>query len=193
MLRAHLRDSTALLALRWFAKPLRQRSYKIAHHLAATPPQVARALAMLAGLSAGSRVLDPYCGTGTVLIEAGLLQPAAKLHGGDISVASLRGGKVNASAAGVEIAWCKMSALALGFEDRAFDRIIANIPWGRQVSHAGEEETAWTELNRVLRPRGKAVVLAHQAGRSYPGFVREAESPLRLYGQSSWIVTLRPA
>ena len=193
VLRVHLRDGAALLALRLFERPLRQRPYKKVHYPGATPPQAGRALAMLAELSPGARVLDPYCGTATVLIEAGLLQPSARLHGGDVSTASLIGGGINAAAAGVDISLYRMSALALAFADRSFDRIMANVPWGLQVDHAGQETLAWAELRRVLHPAGRAVVLVHEAHRSYPGFVPESDHQLRIYGQTSWIVTLRPA
>lgn len=192
VLRVHLRDGAALLALRFFDRALRQRPYKRVHFPGATPPQVGRALAMLAQLSPGARLLDPYCGTGTVLIEAGLALPSAKLRGGDISTASLIGAGVNAARAGVEISMCRMSALALAFADGSFDRILTNVPWGLQVLHAGQETLAWTELRRVLHHEGRAVALVHEAHRSYPGFALESNHQLRIYGQTSWLVALRP-
>ena len=193
VLRIHLRDHTAILALRLFQKPLRQRSYKTVHLPGATPPQVGRALATLASLGPDVRVLDPYCGTATVLIEAGLLQPSAFLVGVDVSNDSLLGSKVNASAAEVHVSLCRMSAVALGFADRSFDVIAGNLPWGRQVHHEGEQRIAWTELHRVLRPEGRAIFVVHEADGRYPRFEVEGKRELRLYGQTSWIVTLRPS
>lgn len=192
VLRVHLREGAALLALRLFDRPLRQRTYKTVHLPAATPPQVGRALAARAGLQAGMHVLDPYCGTGTVLIEAGLLQPELRLYGGDLSPAALAGGRDDARTAGIAVSWQRMSALALAFRDRTFDRIVTNVPWGRQVSHAGEETAAWRELARVLRPEGRVSALVYQPEHRFPGFFLESEHWLRLYGQATWIVTLRP-
>lgn len=191
VLRVHMRDGVALLALRLFDRPLHRRAYKKVHYPGATVPQVARAIAVLAQIDAGMRVLDPYCGTCTILIEAGLVESGAAYYGTDISMPALLGGKLNAAAAGVTISLFQMSALALGFPDRCFDRILTNPPWGRQVQHRGQRQNAWSELRRVLRDQGRAVVLVHEPGDSHPGFLLESERHIRLSGQSSWLLSLR--
>ncbi len=48
------------------------------------PPKLARMMLNLAGNVAGKTVLDPFCGSGTVLMEAAMLK-AGKLIGGDIA------------------------------------------------------------------------------------------------------------
>lgn len=191
VLRVHLRDEAAVLAVRLFDVPLDRRGYKKVHHPGATPPQLGRAMSMVAQIEPGMRVLDPYCGTCTILIEAALLQPRASLHGSDISGDAVVAGRMNASAAGVALSLYQMSTLALGFPDRTFDRIITNMPWGRQVPHRGRPDQPWCELHRVLSVKGRCVALVHEAGGTHAGFERESERHVRVYGQSSWLVSLR--
>ena len=75
-------------------------------------------------------VLDPLCGTGTLLAECGARFPDAKLFGSDISpdavaIATKRlGGKAS-------IRQCEFDNLP--HAQGSFDRIITNLPWGKQV------------------------------------------------------------
>lgn len=48
------------------------------------PPKLARMLVNLARVEDGSTVLDPFCGSGTVLMEAALATRAAKIIGSDL-------------------------------------------------------------------------------------------------------------
>ena len=192
VLRVHLWDNAGLLALRVFPRPLRQRAYKRVHLPGATPPQLARAMAILADIGPTARVLDPYCGTGTIPIESSAVEPRALLIGGDIALPALQGAKVNAAAAGTDLCCLKMSALALSFADGAVDRIVTNTPWGRQVDHCGEERRAWLEMRRVLSPRGKVIALVAEALEDYEGLRVVQQHRLRLFGKNSLILEMTP-
>lgn len=55
------------------------------------PPQLARTMVNLAGLHAGARLYDPFCGSGVVLMEAILAASAPKtLYGSDLSPQAVR-------------------------------------------------------------------------------------------------------
>jgi tRNA G10 N-methylase Trm11 len=48
------------------------------------PPKLARIMTNLASVQKGSTALDPFCGSGTVLMEAALATPAAHILGSDL-------------------------------------------------------------------------------------------------------------
>ncbi|WP_017624456.1 N-6 DNA methylase [Nocardiopsis chromatogenes] len=141
-------------------------------------PEVAEAMAGLAGVGHGSSVLDPACGTG-VLLRAAASRGAALLWGQDRDPAHaeiararlvLMGGDVEE----VEVAVAdSLKADALG--DRRADAVLCDPPfrdrhwgweeladderWAYGTPARGEGELAWVQhcLSR-LRPGGVAVV-----------------------------------
>ena len=64
-------------------------------HPSSMVPKLARGMVNLARVRAGSIVLDPFCGTGSVLIEAGLI--GCRILGSEISPEMVRGAKLNLS------------------------------------------------------------------------------------------------
>ena len=86
-LRVHVVDSEATVAVRIAAAPLHRRAYRVASRPGALHPPLARALALLAGLRSGLSLVDPFCGTGTIPIEAEAVPSFATLAGGVTSSA----------------------------------------------------------------------------------------------------------
>ncbi|MFI0355659.1 TRM11 family SAM-dependent methyltransferase [Actinomadura sp. 9N407] len=137
--------------------PLHRRPYKRRTIPGTLHPPLAAAMAQMAEIEPGHTVLDPCCGAGTPLIEAAHIQPQAHLHGFDISPESLRASRTNA--AGLAIEFRQGDAGALPLPDAGVDRVICNPPWGTQVAPDGRLSRRWTELRRVLAPKGIAVIL----------------------------------
>lgn len=124
-------------------------------------PLDARALANVAGARLGTRVLDPMCGTGGILVEAGLI--GASVVGVDAQYKMVHGARENVRAAlgpDAGAAFCRGDATALPFADGACDAVVFDAPYGRQskiVGGAGLVRGALAEARRVA-PR--AVVVA---------------------------------
>ena len=100
-------------------------------------PQLARALANLAGARPGTTVLDPMCGTGGTLIEAGLL--GARVVGADAQRKMVRGTARNlreALPSGIHV--LRADATRLPIADDAVDAAIFDAPYGRQSKIKGE-------------------------------------------------------
>ncbi|MEU8378548.1 methyltransferase domain-containing protein [Streptosporangium sp. NPDC048865] len=164
--RLTLDGTRATLMLRITDRPLHRRAYK-RHSVPGTlHPPLAAAMARMAGIRPGHTVLDPCCGAGTLLIEAGLHQPRARFHGFDLAPESLRAAKGNA--AGLPISVGRADAGHLPLPDGGVDRVLCNPPWNGQVAArgrlSGSSSHWWTELRRVLAPGGMAVVLLPDAG-----------------------------
>ena len=77
-------------------------------------------------------VLDPFCGSGTMLIERAMLKPAASLVGVDISAQAIKAALANRRASGLRIAL--IHGDILGYGAAQYDEIIANMPFGIRVS-----------------------------------------------------------
>jgi tRNA (guanine10-N2)-dimethyltransferase len=142
-------------------------------------PLLARALANVAGAGPGRTLVDPMCGTGGVLIEAGLL--GARAIGVDAQAKMARGAAANCreyldgpGALGPTGPWATLrgDATALPLPDDAVDAVVFDAPYGRQSKVVGDladlVEGALAEARRIA-PRAVMV-----ADRPWPTPAREA-------------------
>lgn len=77
-------------------------------------------------------VLDPFCGSGTMLIERGYIKKTSSLVGVDISNIAIKAACENRKASGLKIALIKGDIL--GYGGAKYDEIISNMPFGIRVS-----------------------------------------------------------
>lgn len=140
------------------------------------PPRLARVLVNLLSLSPGKKVLDPFCGTGTILMEASSL--GMKVYGVDSNLGRINGTKNNlnwlADTKGISSENFgrrikKGDARRLdGLEEESIDGIATEpilIPrltkypdrrWGNEMLERSRTTylDSLSSMQRVLRPRG---------------------------------------
>ncbi len=78
-------------------------------------------------LKEGAKVLDPFCGVGTMLIERDQAVPAKELYGTDIFGEAIAKGRENAALAGRDIRFVNRDILTFT-HDRPFDEVITDMP-----------------------------------------------------------------
>ncbi len=100
--RVFVRGERATVAVRLARRPLHRREYKASTGPGTLHPPVAAALAAIAAPRSGLLV-DPFCGDGTIAIEAALARPGLRVVAGDIDQARVDNARLNASRAGAEI------------------------------------------------------------------------------------------
>ena len=178
--RVTLEGPEAALAVRLTDRPMHRRAYKRESVPGTLHPPLAAAMARLAGvggLAPGARVIDPTCGTGTLLIEARHLAPGPRLLGTDADPDALRGAAANSADAAADedapIAYALADAGRLPLADGTIDRVVGNPPWGLQVephgSLARRPKRYFGEVQRVLRrDGGRAVLLLHDPDTHLP-------------------------
>jgi 23S rRNA G2445 N2-methylase RlmL len=164
----------ALCGLRLSDRTMRHRKYKMEHIPASLRPTVAAAMIRLAKPHSEQLVLDPMCGAGTILAELidtwkhfSHLSGARtlKLLGGDIDVRALRSARSNLNRLSTTelIRW---DVTRLPIADGVVDVIIANPPFGIQLKRPEGMRTFYRrlvkELDRVLHPHGRVVLLASE-------------------------------
>lgn len=162
--RVHIRDNEAYMGLRVSAKPLHRREYKVASKAGTLHPPIASAIALLSGIRIDGILLDPFCGFGTIPIEASRIEPKLAIFASDIDPSSVELARTNAEHTNAKMSFVVADAGQLPFAYRAFDRIVCNPPWGQTVKPQGRlrsDKTAfWRELSRTLHSEGRAVILS---------------------------------
>lgn len=125
-------------------------------------PRMARTLANIANVQEGDRVLDPFCGTGGILIEAELLGAIA--IGSDFDPQMVQGSRQNILQASLMLA----DATQLPFQDHSIDSVVTDLPYGQSVCIRKADTMdnlyadALDEISRVLKHGRRAVVVTHK-------------------------------
>ena len=124
-------------------------------------PRMARTLVNLSCAHAGDVVLDPFCGTGGILIEAGLLGTCT--IGSDFDPVMIHGSRENVKDSALMLA----DTTCLPFVDESVDAIVTDFPYGQSVCIKKTDTMdrlytdALGEVSRVLKPGRRAVVVTH--------------------------------
>jgi tRNA (guanine10-N2)-dimethyltransferase len=134
----------------------RRPSKRPAFHPSTLSPSLARCLVNLARTPRGGTLLDPFCGVGGILMEAGLI--GARPIGIDISHEMVEGTRKN-----LEFIGLRDFELMVGDARRLpvleVDAIATDPPYGRQATTGGTEleslyREAFPSMARVLKHRG---------------------------------------
>ncbi len=148
----------------------RQRFDRPFDHPAGTKAPLAYALLRLAGVQPGETLLDPFCGGGTIAIEAAQAWPDLHVIAGDVDPSFLEGARQNAEAAGVRerITFREMDARGLTeYVHGPADRIVANPPYGIRMGKTSYLKGLYSGFlhgaSQVLTPRGRIVLMTPRA------------------------------
>jgi 23S rRNA G2445 N2-methylase RlmL len=161
--RVFIEGDIAVVGVRLAARSLSKRPYKQEHVPGSLKPAVAAALISLADVTPDTRILDPCCGAGTILIEA--KSYGAEAWGGDISQQALIAARLNADYAGTDVDLQQWDARALPLSDKSVDCVISNLPWGRAVTTEASLHILYQEIceeiERVIIRGGQTVLLTN--------------------------------
>lgn len=125
-------------------------------------PRMARTLVNLACAGPGDILLDPFCGTGGILIEAGLL--GTRALGSDFDPMMVGGCRRNIQDPELLLA----DATSLPFGNHSIDSVVTDLPYGQSVCIKKADTMdqlyadALDEICRILKPGRRAVVVTHK-------------------------------
>jgi tRNA (guanine6-N2)-methyltransferase len=156
--RVILDGTTMWIGVRPFDVPLHRRDWRRQTVIGSLHPPVAAAMARLARIRHGHRVLDPFCGAGTLLLEACNLMPRATFLGIDHSQDAIAAARAN-TYANASIQWREGDARS-GWSYRV-DRIVTNPPWDVRLG-IGDITPYVSQWRRVLHPQGRVVAILNQ-------------------------------
>jgi len=136
---------------------LRIRYPRIFHHPSALNPVIAYAMLRYSEVQPGDRILDAFCGGGTIIIEAAQVWEDIDAMGLDISPKSVNGARRNSEAAGVK----KKVKFILGDATRLekflpkgwkVDKAVSNLPFGIRSGRLKSLPKIYSGFLRSLRP-----------------------------------------
>jgi tRNA (guanine6-N2)-methyltransferase len=196
-IRVHIDGDRATLGVRLGMRPLHRRAYRVASRPGALRPPLARALALLAGLRPGACLLDPFCGVGTVAIEAELASPVTRTAAFDLDPAAVAAATRNALEAGASLRVAVADAACLPVAAGSVDRVATNLPWGTRVLGAGrlrhDPGAFAAELGRILAADGRIALLGRAGGLDRAArecFDVLLEHPVRILGALATVAVL---
>lgn len=147
---------------------------------------LAQVLLRLADLRPGNKLCDPFCGSGTILLEALESVPRLRALGLDVSRKAAEGAAANARAAGFPDDRCAVrcadartvrrrfeEVFGVGDDDdvhnndeHLLDAVVSNLPWGVNTGHrttVSDLQQTYEAVLRTcwyaLRPGGRVVFL----------------------------------
>ncbi len=158
-------------------------------------PMLARALVNIAGARPGATVLDPMCGTGGILIEAGLT--GADIIGLDVQAKMVEGTRENLDAA-LDVDWgvIRGDGASLPLTDGAADAVVFDAPYGRQSKIEGNLTELIRETLREARRVAPRCVIVGDRPWTQPakqaGWTTEAVFDRRVHRSlTRYVVVLR--
>lgn len=125
-------------------------------------PKIARAMVNLSQVKKQQTLLDPFCGTGGILLEAGLL--GAQIVGSDIEQKMIDGSQKNLEF--YHLKNCKLYCTDIGNISRyvsSVDAIATDFPYARATTTKGEQiallyKRAFETISQILKEKRYAVV-----------------------------------
>ncbi len=170
-IRVDIRHDHCIVGLQLSRERLSKRSWRRYHPRASVRANIAYALLRFAGRSEG-RLLDPFCGSGTIPIEAAHTFPDLQISASDYSMEAISGARRNVRAAEVEqrvpLALHDMHDLIDLHPESSFDLIVTNPPYGIRVGQGMNFFAFYRgflqSAAHLLRPGGRLVFLAWKRG-----------------------------
>lgn len=191
----HTRPRRVRLGLRLTDRRMRQRSGREVERPGALRPVVAAAMLRLAG-PAGEPVLDPCCGSGTIVREA--LEAGRRAIGADLSREAVAAARANLPP-GTPL--LRADAAALPLRAGAAGAVVSNPPFGGRHRLAADPvrwlRGAFGEFERVVG-RGGAIVLLQPRSEVFQsavlrprGALLRSRHPIELLGTRTTIWVFR--
>jgi tRNA G10 N-methylase Trm11 len=168
------------------------------------PPTIAAAMVFAARPAAGENILDPCCGSGTLLAEAYALQrDAAQLQGLDLDEEAVSAARANLKHAAPAVIR-KGDGGATGLPDSTIDLVLANLPFGKRYGDTSTNPALYESLLREMirtarRGSWRALLLTSDAVslkttlQQLPELKYEEAFTVKIRGETSrcWQVTFR--
>jgi len=135
---------------------------RVFFHPGVMMPRMARTLVNLACARTGDILLDPFCGTGGLLIEAEML--GMYPVGSDFDPFMIQGSIKNSR----KSIFLQADATTLPFRDASIDCIVTDFPYGQSVCIRKADTMdklyadALEEIRRLIKPGCRAVIVTHR-------------------------------
>jgi 23S rRNA G2445 N2-methylase RlmL len=163
---AEVHGDDGYISIKLSSNDMAQRPYKQAHIPASLKPTLAYSMVRLSRPHPEDIFLDAMCGAGTILLERAFIKRYRYLIGGDVSTEALDATVTNFGRQHQPRQFFHWDAQNLPLGSNTVDKIVCNLPFGETIGDVSELTRLYrqclTEYERVLRPRGRMVLLTSQ-------------------------------
>ena len=163
---AEVHGDDGYISLKLSPNDMAQRPYKQAHIPASLKPTLAYSMVRLSRPHPEDVFLDAMCGAGTILLERAFIKRYRYLIGGDVSIDALDATVSNFGRKHQPRQFFHWDAQNLPLGSNTVDKIVCNLPFGETVGNVSQLADLYhhclREYERVLRPRGRMVLLTSQ-------------------------------
>lgn len=127
-------------------------------YLAQLLPPLAAAMTMIAKPTKGMKIVDPFCGSGTILIESALQNTFSQHVGFDIEKNAIDIAKENSKLAAVNIEICNEDFYN-SYKNIGDYFIVSNPPWGEKHNIEPKHENLFYEKLIAIISQSKGAVI----------------------------------
>ncbi|AFZ44788.1 RNA methylase [Halothece sp. PCC 7418] len=182
--RVDLYDRLCLVSIQETQEALDQRQKKVWRPRIALKTTMAYAMLQLCELEGTARLLDPFCGSGTILMEAATLFPDLDIYGRDRWAEAVTGVKENIRAAHfshqIQIQEGDARDLAQDYPAGFFDAIVTNPPYGVHLGSKINFDRLYQKFlygaEKILQPEGRLVVLVGKGRGAFKKIISQRET-----------------
>lgn len=147
-LRCHIEEDTAFWGIGLQDTPLHRRHWRHLRYDGQLHTTVAAAMARLLDRQKANTIIDPFCGSGTLLIESAMLSPSHTHLGFDISREAIDTARQSAGMAGVQVVFGEKDSLDAEPSDEPF-LLLSNPPWDEK--HQIDPEKRLTFIQQLMK------------------------------------------
>lgn len=191
-LRCHIEDDMAFWGLGLEDTPLHRRPWRALRYDAQLHTPVAAAMARALDGTQANVIIDPFCGSGTILIESAQQYPHHQHFGFDVNQEAIDIARQAAEMADVSIEFSLQDSLAAGPPSRPY-LLLSNPPWDEKHEIASEQKPGFIpQLAELIRTSAGGVLLLPEemveeiANESAFKLKRVAQTRVR--GKLAWII-----
>lgn len=158
-LRVHIEEDVAFLGLAITDTPLHRRTWRNLRYTGQLHTPVAGAMARILAAGPDALIIDPFCGSGTILIESALSNPRAHFRGYDLSAEAIEIARKSAAAAGVNVDFRQGDSFKKNFGEEKY-HLISNPPWDEkhQIT-ASDQHRFGQRLGEMVLASQSAILL----------------------------------
>ncbi len=121
-----------ILSVQLTKTPLYRRGYRKYKHPKSINPIIAHGMVKISSFSSNNSLLDPFCGVGTIPIEAYLVSKSNKIYGSDKNPNFIEKAKKNCSIANAKVEFFVSDVREVINKVKEVDFIITNPPYGKE-------------------------------------------------------------
>ncbi len=132
-----------------------QRELRTEERRGSLPPSIAAAMVFLADPNQGEKVLDPACGSGTILAEAAAQSPGSTLCGFDLDRKALETAAANLSHRRSQALLAQADCGRLPLASGGTTLIVSNLPFGKQFGNKADNPRLYRGLIDEIERVGK--------------------------------------